>query len=127
MGMPALPIAAMVETKIHVTISIGVYEMPLLMETKSTVIKIKAAHPFMLMVVQSGNVKPAIFLEIFKFSSAHRIAIGKAAADDFVKNARDRAGSIPLAVLMGEIFLNFKKRGSTIKPWIKFAMTTQAK
>src|SRR5262249_20121846 len=116
MGTPALPTAASVAIKIHEKSSRYENVMPLSMETKSTVIKMKAAQPFMLMLVQSGKAKLATLLSILARSWAQRTAVGTVALEDLVKKATVNAGIMALARPTGEIPFIFKKSGSTIKP-----------
>ena len=65
--------------------------------------RINAAHPFILIVAQSGNVKFATRFETPTFFCAHLMVSGNAVFDDFDKNATSRAGAIPRAVLIGEM------------------------
>ena len=70
-GTPALPTAAKVEIKIHRIICPKENVMPWPVETKSTVIRIKAAHPFMLMTEQRGRLNFEVFSESFRRFWAH--------------------------------------------------------
>ena len=115
-GTPALPIAAIVERKIQGIISQRVKVIPWLEQTKKRVIKIKAAHPFILIIEQRGRLKLAVLSETPKRFFAQSRARGSVAFDDFEKKAIVKAGSIPFAVLYGECPLNFKIRGRTINP-----------
>jgi hypothetical protein len=101
--------------------------MPFKEATNKTVIKIKAAHPFMLITVQRGNVKFDTFGDTFKFFSAHSIAKGIVLFEDLEKNARVNAGNIPLATFQGEIPLDLSKRGRKINPCTKFAPVTHTR
>ena len=87
--------------------------------------RIKAAHPFILIMEQRGRLKLAVLSEIPTRFFAQSRARGRVAFEDFEKKAIVRAGNIPFAVLTGEIPLNFKIRGRTINPWIKLAAITQ--
>ena len=62
--------------------------------TKSEVTRIKAAQPFMLMVVQIGSTKRATFFCIPKRLSADCIVTGRVAALLLVNNAISTAGII---------------------------------
>src|SRR5437016_4824940 len=84
MGTLALPTAASVAINTHKTSSRGEKVRPLSVDTKRTVIKMKAAQPFILMLVQRGKAKLATFGSIFARSSAARTAEGTVALDDFV-------------------------------------------
>ena len=111
-----MPIAASVEMKIHGRICIAEKVTPLLAETKRVVIKINAAHPFMLMIEQSGKLKFAVFSEILKLDFEHCKERGRVALEDFVKKAVVRAGIIAFASLIGEIPFLFKIIGRTMNP-----------
>lgn len=101
--------------------------MPLLIETNSTVVKINAAQPFMLIVVQSGSEKLATFFEMLILLWQQPMADGRAALDDLLKKAIESAGINPLAVLTGDIPFAFKKMGKTTKACTKLAKTTHNK
>jgi|JI9StandDraft_1071089.scaffolds.fasta_scaffold566413_1 hypothetical protein len=116
MGTPAFPIAAKVERKIHGIISHIVKVIPWLEQTKKRVMRIKAAHPFMLMMEHKGRLKFAVLSETPRRFFAQSRVRGRVALLDFEKKAIVRAGSIPRAVFMGECPFNFRMRGRTINP-----------
>src|SRR5262245_9061884 len=89
-GTPAFPIAAHVAKNIQPIKSNGPNSTPLSVETNNTVIKMKAAHPFMLMTEQSGSEKCETLLDMPRLFSTARIAKGSVALDDFVKKATVR-------------------------------------
>ena len=59
-GTPALPMAEMTEMSIHKRMVVRSSTSPPFCITKSEVTRIKAAQPFMLMVVQMGSTKRAM-------------------------------------------------------------------
>ena len=89
------------------------------------VIKMKGAHPFILIIEQRGKLKLAVLSEIPTRFFAQSRTRGRVALDDFEKKAKVSAGSIPFAVLIVDTRLNFKRRGRIINPWIKLAAITQ--
>jgi hypothetical protein len=125
MGTPALPIAAIDEIKTHKRISRGEKVKPLLIDTKRTVIRINAAHPFMLMVEHNGKENDATFFETPTFFIEFSSAKGKVAFDDFERNATVRALYIPLNTLRGLMCFIFKRRGRITKPCMTLARSTQ--
>ena len=62
--------------------------------TKSDVTRMKAAHPFMFMVVQIGKTKRDTFCETPSRVSAVDMVTGSVAAELFVKNAMRTAGDM---------------------------------
>ena len=86
----------------------------------------KAAQPFMLIVVHIGRTNCATCGFSPRFCCAHLIVTGSVAAEDLEKKARARAGSIPFATLIGLNPLNIRKAGITMNIWIKFAEITNA-
>ena len=65
------------------------------------VIRMNAAQPFILIVVQIGRTNLETLLSTLRLSSADAIVTGRVPADDFEKSATAKAGSIPLAILNG--------------------------
>lgn len=116
MGTPAFPIAARVARKTQPMSSKGENVIPCPVQTNKMVIKMKAAHPFILIIEQRGKLNCAVLSESFRRFFAHSKARGSDAFDDFVKKAVVRAGIIPRAIRIGEIFFHFKRRGRTINP-----------
>ena len=86
----------------------------------------KAAQPFMLIVVQIGNTKRATAGCAFKLSSADANVTGNVAAEDFVNNATATAGDILRNTSTGFKPRNNKNNGITIKNWIKLPPITTA-
>ena len=127
MGTPAFPTAAIVARKTqsnHLDRRIG---HPIAHRNKKNSDKNESSAAIHINGGQSGKLKLATRLETPTLSSAHFMAIGKAALDDFVKKATESAGSMPLAMRKGEIFFNFRRMGRMIKPWIKSAAMTTDK
>ena len=94
MGTPALPTAARTATKSHVTIVPSVISKPAFCMTKSEVTRMKAAQPFMLIVVQIGRTKRETVGFTLRFFSAEANVTGKVPAELFVKSATATAGAI---------------------------------
>ena len=126
-GTLAFPSAARVAIKIHNTSSYGAKVMPFSIDTKSTVVRINAAQPFMLMLVQRGKAKLTTLRCSPARSSAQRTADGTVALEDLVKKATVNAGNIAFASSLGEIPFSFNKRGKTTKPCNRFAESTAAR
>ena len=57
--------------------------------------RMKAAQPFILMVVQIGSTKREIFGLTWQLFSAEAIVTGKVPAEDFEKKATAKAGNMP--------------------------------
>lgn len=115
MGTPALPIAEMTEMTIQNSMLVNVSGMPPFCITKSEVTTMKAAQPFMLIVVQMGSTKRAMFCWMPKRFSAVFIVTGSVAALLFVNRAISTAGIILLNTCTGFSPLNSKNKGSTTK------------
>ncbi|EPP33063.1 hypothetical protein CP8484711_1143, partial [Chlamydia psittaci 84-8471/1] len=81
------------------------------MATKSTVIKIKAAQPFMLITEHRGKASRDNDGLILSSSSASSMVKGNVDAEDFEKKAVINAGDMLLAILIGESLLAFKSHG----------------
>ena len=69
--------------------------------TKSDVTRMKAAQPFMLIVVHIGRIKRVNFLSHLTRFSAQSIVTGSVAAEDFVKSAVRIAGIMFLKCFTG--------------------------
>ena len=93
-GTPALPMAEITESRIHNMMVDHVSGVPPFCITKSEVTRIKAAQPFILMVVQIGSTKRAIFFLTPRRFSAVFIVTGSVAALLLVKRAINTAGII---------------------------------
>ena len=61
----------------------------------------KAAQPFMLIVVQIGKTNLEMRLSICKLSSAEAMVTGNVPADDLENKATIKAGSMPRATFKG--------------------------
>ena len=85
---------------------------------KSEVTRMKAAQPFMLMVVQIGNTNRDTLLETPILVSAVFIVTGKVAAELFVKRAISTAGIILPSVRIGLMPLAKRNNGKTMKNWM---------
>src|SRR5262245_57578757 len=103
MGTPAFPTAAIVATKTQASFAMSEKWIPLLSAMKSVVIKIKAAQPFILMVVHNGSAQLATSGDNLALSTLAFIAVTNLAVDDLLKKAKVRAGTIALASARGEI------------------------
>ena len=100
-GTPALPMAEITEMRIQrqiVAKDIGV--LPCCMTNKE-VTRIKAAQPFMLIVVQIGRTKREICFCTPSLFSAVSIVTGSVAAELFVNKAIKTAGIIRERVRIG--------------------------
>ena len=118
MGTPALPMAEKTAMKSHKIMVGSVIAMPLFCITKSEVTRMKAAQPFMLMVVQMGNTKRATRGETpFRFS-ADSMVTGNVAAELLVKRAMSTAGDMALNVFSGLMPRAKRNSGSTMKNWM---------
>ena len=78
----------------------------------------KAAHPFMLIVVQIGSTKRAMFLRTPRRFSAVSIVTGRVAALLLVKSAMSTAGVILPNTCTGFKPLDKRNKGRTTKNWI---------
>ena len=87
--------------------------MPPFCITKSEVMKMKAAQPFILIVVQMGSTKRDTRGATFILFSADDIVTGSVAADDLVKSAISSAGYMALSALSGLMPRAKRKRGRT--------------
>ena len=94
MGTPAFPTAEMTEMSVHRKMVSNVMGSPPCCITKSEVTRMKAAQPFMLMVVQMGSTKRAICFLMPRRFSAVSIVTGSVAALLLVKSAMSTAGII---------------------------------
>ena len=86
----------------------------------------KAAQPFMLIVVHIGRIKRENFLSHFTRFSTQSIVTGSVAAELFVNNAVKIAGIIFLKCFAGLIPRIKRKIERTMKNWIKFPLNTTA-
>ena len=94
--------------------------------TKREVIKMKAAQPFILMVVQMGRTKRETLGFALRFFSAEARVTGSVPAELLVKSATAMAGDIFLNTSKGLRPLAKRKSGSTIKNWMALlAMMTK--
>lgn len=75
-----------------------------------------AAHPFMLITVQSGNEKLDTRLLTPARDSMFCIVKGNVAFDDFEKKAMLKAGDIALNARTGEMPFHFNNNGNTTTP-----------
>ena len=110
-GTPALPTAAIVAMKIQTKRVVQVMSMPAFCIRYTTVMRMKAAHPFMLIVVHIGSTKRETFSLTPRFTSAQRMVTGRVPALDLEKNATVRAGSIPLKTRSGLMPRSSKRAG----------------
>ena len=78
----------------------------------------KAAQPFMLMVVQMGRTKRATSGRAFRRVSADRMVTGSVAAELLVKRAMSTAGDMALKTFQGFNLLVNRKRGRMRKNWM---------
>ena len=101
--------------------------MPAFCIRKITVTKMKAAQPFMLMVVQIGSTKRATGERTPTLFSEQAIVTGSVPAEDFEKNATASAGAMPLATRIGLRPRSRSRAGSTRSICTKFAVMTVAK
>ncbi len=86
--------------------------------TKRDVIKIKAAQPFILMVVQMGRTKRETVGFALRFFSADARVTGSVPAELLVKSATAMAGDILRNTSKGFSPLARRKSGSTTKNWM---------
>ena len=107
MGTPALPTAEMTEMRSHNRMVPRVRGVPPFCITKSEVTRIKAAQPFMLMVVQMGSTNRAMSLRTPRRFSADSIVTGNVAALLFVKSAISTAG-----IILPRTWMGFKPRAN---------------
>ena len=89
--------------------------------------KINAAQPFILMVVQIGSTKRLTDDLTPQLFSAHFMVTGRVAADDFEKKATVRAVIIPLKTFKGLSFLQRRNSGRTTNICTRLAVITVAK
>ena len=115
MGTPALPMADTTEMSNHVSMVGQVSSMPPCCITNNDVTNMKAAQPFMLMVVQMGNTKRATFGCMPNRFSAVSIVTGSVAALLLVKSAVRMAGVIFDITRIGFRWRVNRKMGSTTK------------
>ena len=94
-GTPALPTAEITEMIIHKRMVVRSMTSPPFCITNSEVTRIKAAQPFILMVVQMGNTKRAVLLLMPRRFSADCIVTGNVAALLFVKHHPAGARELP--------------------------------
>ena len=87
--------------------------------TKSEVTRMKAAQPFMLMVVQMGRTNRATSGRAFSFISAERMVTGRVATELLVKSAISTAGHMALKTFQGFRPRARRKRGRTMKNWMR--------
>ena len=80
----------------------------------------KAAHPFMFIVVQMGRTKRATSGRTPRLSSAERIVTGRVAAELFVKRAISTAGDIALKTFRGFRPRTRRNSGRTTKNCMMF-------
>ena len=100
--------------------------MPPFCMRKMDVTRIKAAQPFMLMVVQMGRTKRLMEGLMRMFSSAEAMVTGSVAAELFVKRATARAGDMAFMTRTGLRPRMRRKSGRTMKNWMRFpAMMTR--
>lgn len=127
MGTPAFPTAANVAIRAQPIIEAMEKEIPWDILMKSTVTKMKAAQPFMLITEQRGKPNRASGELIPSLLSASSIVRGNVEADDLEKKAVTKAGDIAFAVLIAERRCTLSRQGKTISPWIKLAPTMHSR
>ena len=81
----------------------------------------KAAQPFMLIVVQIGSTKRETGRATPTLFSAQDIVTGSVPAEDFEKKATASAGAMPLATRIGLTPRASMRSGSTTSIWTKLA------
>ena len=113
MGTPALPIADTTDIKSQRIIEPSDNSKPPFCIRNNDVTRIKAAHPFMLIVVHIGKTNRAISGFISKFSSADCMVTGHVPAELLVKRATNNAGNMARKTLIGLSFLAKRNSGST--------------
>ena len=104
----------MVAIKIQAIVVPKVISIPAFCIRYRDVMRMKAAQPFILMVVQIGSTKRETLGLTLQLSSAEAMVTGKVPADDFEKKATTKAGNMPLATRSGFKPRLTKKPGSTI-------------
>ena len=114
-GTPALPTAAITEIKTHRSIAPIDRWIPPFCMTKSELTSIKAAQPFILIVVQIGRTNLDTFGLTPSLFSADWSVTGRVAAELLVKSAIMTAGLMALRTLSGLIPLAIKNKGNTKK------------
>ena len=114
-GTPALPIAETTEMRIHSRMVLNEKEIPPFCITNSEVMRMKAAQPFMLIVVQMGSTKRAISLRTPTRCSADSMVTGRVAALLLVKSAISTAGIIRPKMWMGLRPLAKRNKGRMMK------------
>ncbi|CUQ25354.1 Uncharacterised protein [Bacteroides xylanisolvens] len=102
----------------HVSMVVIESSIPAFCMTKSEVISMKAAHPFILMVVQIGSTKRETAGFAFRFFSAEASVTGSVPAELLVKRATAMAGDIFLKTSIGFSPRARRKSGRTRKNWI---------
>ena len=112
------------EITIHKRMVGNVIGVPPFCITKREVTRMKAAHPFMFIVVHIGRTKRAMFLRTPRRVSALSIVTGRVAALLFVKRAISTAGIILPNTWIGFMPLDKRNRGRTTKNWITFPPIT---
>ena len=118
MGTPALPTAATTEMSTHSSMVPMPRAMPPFCITKRELTRMKAAQPFMLMVVQMGRTKRETFGSTPRRFSADESVTGSVAAELFVKRAITTAGLIARKTFSGLIFRASRNSGRTTKNWM---------
>ena len=108
----------MTEMRIHIRMVSHVMGIPPCCITKSDVTRMKAAQPFILMVVQMGSTKRAIFERMPRRFSAVFIVTGNVAALLLVKSAISTAGIILLNTRIGFRPRDKRNNGNTTKNWM---------
>ena len=124
MGTPALPMADSTAMKNHVTRVPVVSSNPAFCMTNREVTRMKAAQPFMLMVVQMGRTKRETEGFALRFCSAEARVTGRVAAELLVKSATATAGDILRKTWRGFSPRRIRKRGNTRKNWMKLPPST---
>jgi len=90
-GTPALPMAVITEAMTHISIVMVVRWYPLFCITYTTVVNMKAAQPFILIVVHIGSTNFATLGLIPNCFSATAMVTGSVPVDDLEKNPVRRA------------------------------------
>ena len=126
MGTPALPMAASTATNSQEIMEPMVSSMPEFCITNRDVTRMKAAQPFMLMVVQIGSTKRETRGFTFTFCSAEARVTGRVAAELLVNSATAMAGDIFFITSIGFRPRASRNRGSTIKNWNRLPPMTTA-
>ena len=119
-----MPMAEMTATSSHVIMAGRESSKPPFCSTYSDVTRIKAAQPFMLIVVHIDNTKRDTSGLTLIFSSAERMVTGSVAAEDLVKRAISTAGDIFLSTSKGLSLRDRRKSGSTMKNCTQFDLNS---